>query len=33
MVMTRTSGYTSIQKHLQGIKAQAFPPFDATFGY
>ena len=33
MVMTRTSGYTSIHKQLQGIKDQAFQPFDATFGY
>ena len=33
MVMTRTSGYTSIHKSLQGIKDQAFQPFDGTFGY
>ncbi len=33
MVMTRTSGYTSIHKTLQGIKDQAFQPFDSTFGY
>jgi len=31
--MTRTSGYTSIHKTLQGIKEQAFQPFDGTFGY
>ena len=33
MVMTRTNGYTSIHKTLQGIKDQAFQPFDTTFGY
>ena len=33
MVMTRTSGYQAIHKTLQGIKDQAFKPFDATFGY
>ncbi len=33
MVMTRTSGYQSIHKTLQGIKEQAFKPFDQTFGY
>ena len=33
MGMTRTSGYTSIHKQLQGIKDQAFQPFDQTFGY
>jgi hypothetical protein len=31
--MTRTSGYTSIHKQLQGIKDQTFKPYDATFGY
>jgi len=31
--MTRTSGYQSIHKSLQGIKDQAFQPFDHTFGY
>jgi hypothetical protein len=33
MLMTRTSGYNSIHKTLQGIKDQAFRPMDATFGY
>jgi len=33
MVMTRTSGYQSIHKTLQGIKDQTFKPYDATFGY
>jgi hypothetical protein len=33
MVMTRTSGYTSIHKTLQGIKEQTFRAFDNTFGY
>ena len=33
MVMTRTSGYQSIHKTLQGIKEQSFQPFDNTFGY
>lgn len=33
MLMTRTSGYTSIHKSLQQIKDNAFRPMDTTFGY
>jgi hypothetical protein len=33
MLMTRTSGYVSIHKQLQGIKDQQFQAFDNTFGY
>lgn len=33
MLMTRTSGYVSIHKQLQGIKDQTFQAFDNTFGY
>ena len=33
LVMTRTSGYASIHKSLQGIKDQTYQPVNSTFGY
>tara|TARA_R100001460_G_scaffold32990_2_gene64515 strand:- start:213 stop:488 length:276 start_codon:yes stop_codon:yes gene_type:complete len=33
MVMTRTSGYATINNQLRGIKDRVYQPMDSTFGY
>jgi hypothetical protein len=33
MLMTRTSGYTSIHQSLNSIKNSVYKPYDSTFGY